>query len=118
MVGYESKRYLFKKSIKTWCKTNAKINTYLITSFSNMKCTSNCQYAHESIKASEMRKRLTKSWYSAETLKNADKKQTKYTRPLTIWVTILLQGSEKDGKINLSNARVWIQTVFISKKNV
>ena len=48
--------------------------------------------------------------------KNADKKQTNSPLPLTIWVTIGLQEFENDGRINSSNTRVWIQTIFALKQ--
>ena len=108
--------YFQKKCIKTWYKANTKGNAYLITSFLILNVPTTVNILTISMKVGEMRKRLTKSWYSAKILKNSDKKQTKNTWPLTIWVTIWLQGSEKDGRIDLSNARVWIQMVFVSKK--
>ena len=85
--------YFQKKCIKTWCETNAKGNAYLITLFLILNVPAIVNILTISMKVDEMRKHLTKSWYSAKTLKHSDKKQTKNTQPLTIWVTIWLQWS-------------------------
>ena len=76
---------------------NIKVSTYLSTSFRIWIVAVIFNMLTINIEVGEMSKPLTKSRYSVKHLKN-------------IWTYKL---SENYGGINLSNGRVWIQTVFV-----